>query len=327
MKKTLALLLCILLCVPCALAAEDDDLIGAWVLTRYAVDGRVIEHPAAAGSNKVVLFEADGSAVVTINENVYYGTWTAEGDRLHLLYEDGDQADFKMEDGQLVYRPEGQIQYFTRQVVYAEAADFVWRKLSDDSAEIIGYTGSASTLNIPSELDGYPVRVIGTAAFASHEELLSVTLPAGIDTIKPFAFMGCSRLFRISLPAGLTRIGTSAFQGCENLGSIAIPEGIDTLEYAVFQGCASLRAAGLPRSLRLIEAQAFADCDSLKGIVIPAGVETLADAAFSGCASMAEAIFPASLSAIYGAPFAGCEGLAFIAPPNSYAAGWLAQNR
>ena len=331
MKRTAALLLflCALILGMRGLAESPEaDMAGTWVMTRYLVNGQEIDNPAAQGSSKVMLFNEDGTAVITINKNVYYGTWAQRGGVIHLLYEDGDQADFTVEPEQLVYTPAGQTQIFTRQIIYADGSDFACRALSDGSLEIIGYSGDAAALNIPAEIDGSPVRVIGTAAFASQGALLSVTVPRGVVEIKPFAFYGCAKLARVSLPHGLSRIGASAFQNCESLARIIVPEDVETLEYASFSGCRRLLTVRLPASLRTIESLAFAGCQSLKGIVVPAGSQTLADAVFSGCESMTEVILPASLTAIHGAPFAGCgDQLIVTAPSGSYAAEWYAQSR
>ena len=328
MKKIAALLLilCLLAAGPCGLAeAPDDGIPGVWVMTRLVADGVAIDNPAARKSSKIFLFSEDGSAVVTINKDVYNASWTLEGDVIHLLYEDGDKAEIRVEPDQLVYETASQTQYFTRQIIYADGSDFSYHTLADGTAEIIGYSGEASALNIPAEIDGYPVSVIGTAAFASKDALISVTVPASVTVIKPFAFRGCAKLARVSLPKGLTRIGASAFQNCRSLSGISIPEGVKTIEYEAFSGCRSLAAVSLPEGLDTIEMLAFAGCESLTGISLPEGLKTLADAAFSGCAALESVSLPASLTAIYGAPFAGCEQAAITAPSGSYAAEWLAQ--
>ena len=305
-----------------------DDVAGTWVMTRYIVDNRVIDDPAAAGSAKVVLFNEDGSAVVTINQNVYHGTWRQEGGAVHLLYDDGDQADFILNADQLVYQPEGQVQYFTRQVIYNESSDFKFRVMTDGTVEILGYSGASPTVNIPDTLNGAPVRVIATAAFAQMRDLISVALPASVDTVKPFAFYHCEKLVKVSLPQRLLRIGTSAFQGCANLTAIRVPEGVETLEYAAFSGCARLSQLTLPATLHTMEPLVFAHCQALQHVALPLEVNTLADGAFSGCTQLSDVRLPAALTAICGAPFAGCSPeLKVIAPEGSYAAAWWTENK
>ena len=95
-------------------AADAASVPGVWRMTTYVVEDRVIRDPMAVGSNKVVSFEEDGTAQVTINQTVYAASWTQEGETIHLVYEDGDRADFTVEPDQLVYRTGNQVQYFTR---------------------------------------------------------------------------------------------------------------------------------------------------------------------------------------------------------------------
>lgn len=114
MKKLFSLvLLLILICAALSVWAEGTaDITGTWNMIRYIVGDRVIEDPVAAGSAKTIVFYDDGNALVTINENAYSAKWTMEGDRLHLLYDDGDSADFVVESEQLVYTTGDQVQYF-----------------------------------------------------------------------------------------------------------------------------------------------------------------------------------------------------------------------
>ena len=64
------------------------------------------------------------------------------------------------------------------------------------------YTGSHYTSN----------DVIGSYAFRDCNGLTSLTLPAGITSIRSHAFEGCSGLTSLSLPAGITEIGSYAFE-------------------------------------------------------------------------------------------------------------------
>ena len=52
--------------------------------------------------------------------------------------------------------------------------------VSGDTAEITKYKGSASTLVIPSEIDGKKVTGIGRMAFASCTTLTDVTIPDSV---------------------------------------------------------------------------------------------------------------------------------------------------
>ena len=114
-KRIFCLLMSVaLLCGILPAAAEETvNVPGIWKMTRYIVGERVIEDPEAAGSKKIIRFSGNGTARVTINKKAYTATWIQDGGTVHLLYDDGDRADFVMEDGQLVYRTGRQVQYFT----------------------------------------------------------------------------------------------------------------------------------------------------------------------------------------------------------------------
>lgn len=116
-KRVLSLLLTlVLLCAALPALAEDaaPGVAGTWKMTRYTVGERVIDDPEAAGSTKILFFNPDGTAQVTINDKVYGATWTQEGEAVHLLYDDGDKAEFAVDGEQLVYHTGNQVQYFSR---------------------------------------------------------------------------------------------------------------------------------------------------------------------------------------------------------------------
>ena len=58
---------------------------------------------------------------------------------------------------------------------------------------------TATSVDIPASIDGYPVTAIGARAFESCFSLESVTIPASIDRIAYAAFNRCSQLKRICI--------------------------------------------------------------------------------------------------------------------------------
>ncbi|NLZ88365.1 MAG: leucine-rich repeat domain-containing protein, partial [Clostridiales bacterium] len=60
--------------------------------------------------------------------------------------------------------------------------------LEDGAAEISDYRGEASSLSIPSTLDGYTVTSIGDWAFSYCDSLTSVTIPDSVTNIGGWAF-------------------------------------------------------------------------------------------------------------------------------------------
>lgn len=73
-------------------------------------------------------------------------------------------------------------------------------------------------VNIPSQVvnDGitYQVTAIAARAFINCTNLTSIILPAGITSIGNYAFEGCINLTNITIPNSVTSIGNNAFMDC-----------------------------------------------------------------------------------------------------------------
>lgn len=110
------LLAVILLCAALPAAAEEayPSLVGTWRMFKLEGGGKTISDPEKEGTRKLVTFNADGTASVLISETTYQATWTQEGDTVHLVYDDGDKADFVREETRLVYRTGSQTQSFLK---------------------------------------------------------------------------------------------------------------------------------------------------------------------------------------------------------------------
>ena len=101
------------------------------------------------------------------------------------------------------------------------------------------YSGS---LTIPAYIDGLPVRKINEAAFILCTKLKKVQIPATVREIGPRAFSDCWQLKSITFEpgSGLTTIGDAAFTNCLSLSSITFPETLSRLGAGCFQGCTNL---------------------------------------------------------------------------------------
>ncbi len=97
---------------------------------------------------------------------------------------------------------------------------FAYCVRSDNTVEIVEYTGSATNVTVPSTLGGYPVKSIRAKAFYNCTLLERITFPAGIMTIGDKAFYNCISLESVTLPIGATAIGDEAFTNCWSLEDV-----------------------------------------------------------------------------------------------------------
>lgn len=217
------------------------------------------------------------------------------------------------------------------------AEQFRWLSYSyEDNTlmEIRGYKGTVELLEIPSEIDGLPVKRITNAAFTGEErykKLRSVTISYGITVIGIRAFQDCIGLENIKIPNSVTSLGAASFENCISLENIEIPDSITVLESSMFKGCTSLKSVTLPESITAIGVEAFSgctslesikipnvknigrktfeNCTSLKNITVPDSVTTIVEKAFINCTELEKIIIPAGVTAIGNEAFSGCEAL------------------
>lgn len=95
-------------------------------------------------------------------------------------------------------------------------------KLGDKKASIIGYSGNAESIEIPSMLGGCDVTAVSCAAFYSSPAK-NITIPDTVTDIDWWAFYGCKNLSSVNLGNRLKKIGYGAFMNCTKLKSVEIP--------------------------------------------------------------------------------------------------------
>lgn len=91
--------------------------------------------------------------------------------------------------------------------------------LTADGAVITKYIGNLQNVEIPSSINGRPVRKILEYAF-SETNVKSVVLPDSVTELDWFAFYKCPFLEKVYVPTSVTSIGYGAFDYCA--GSLTI---------------------------------------------------------------------------------------------------------
>ncbi len=146
----------------------------------------------------------------------------------------------------------------------------------EDYIEILSYENSVdvTTLEIPAEIEGLPVTVIGERAFEGATALESVVIPEGVTQLNNRCFSECTSLKSISLPSTLKKIGYASFSNCISLEKIEIPNGTTSLGSETFSGCVSLRNVVINNGITELEQQAFEDC-KITTLYLPKSVTSM----------------------------------------------------
>ena len=186
----------------------------------------------------------------------------------------------------------------------------------DPASGTIIYGSGTGSLTIPTEIDGIPVVAIGEQAFSLGSAKFSeVIIPDCVETIGVGAFNYCTRLQRITLPAGITELPDAIFSNCSGLKEIVIPDTVLKIGEYAFYNCTTLPNVTLPDGLMSIGECAFAGCERFKEFTFPESVTEIGEAVLSGCERLERVQLPGSLTEIPGALFSGNTALTEVIIP------------
>ncbi|MDE6397310.1 MAG: leucine-rich repeat domain-containing protein, partial [Muribaculaceae bacterium] len=194
----------------------------------------------------------------------------------------------------------------------------------------------------------YQVIKLSDQAFFGCRGLKSVKLPSTIKTIGGYAFMACSELERVYIPAlgdwleiefvntfsnplfyandlyvdntllkdlilpeGLTKVPDNAFAGA-SLTTLTMPSSLNEIGSHSFYECTSLKTLKAGESLAVIGIQAFDGCSSLRDVELSPSVTDVKGWAFNDCKSLKTVTFGAKVNNVGTDAFAGCNSLEAI---------------
>lgn len=185
---------------------------------------------------------------------------------------------------------------------YADSSQYgniYYEEKEDGTIEITGCTSSATSINIPSTIDGKSVTSIGNNAFYSCKNLVNVTIPDSITSIGNNAFEYCASLKSVLIPGSVKSIGNAAFNRCESLMNIEViknnsnyfsQDGVlfDKNKTKLIQYPIGNKriAYDIPNGVKSFGDCAFDSCSTLKNITIPDSVTSIGWGVFSGSESL-----------------------------------------
>jgi hypothetical protein len=148
--------------------------------------------------------------------------------------------------------------------------------VSDNAVTITRYSGfsPSTTLTVPSDFNGYPVKVIGDGAesvFSSGYGFSSVVVPDGVTSISAWAFANSSDVKSVVMPDSVVRIDYGAFYWCFSLNNLVLSSSLTDIGDYAFSGCQSLAAIAIPRTVARIGSHVFDYCYKLTNIDVDSG--------------------------------------------------------
>ena len=194
------------------------------------------------------------------------------------------------------------------------------------------------------------IKTICYGAFESCEQMTELEA-TGVTAIYARAFLGCSELAKVTLPALQHTQGNPFWEDCPKLqevktaqgiwldrkatGTVVIPDGVEFIAVNAYRGQTAVTALQFPGSLRRIGQYAFSRsgitsmpslegiteihpgaflrCASLAGALnIPSSVTLLGEGAFAQCPSLTSAFVGASIGSVPTYLFDGCDALSEV---------------
>ena len=218
---------------------------------------------------------------------------------------------------------------------------------------ITKYTGTESTVILPSTINSWPVTKIGEDAFQDNTTITSVTIPASVTEIGANAFAGCTNLTSVTYGGDWSNLtiqsGNPAVEDAakdaanEQLfdfefilnntavvvirykgtaADVTIPsrykgKPVTVIDPVAFYNNSAVTSVTIPDSVTAIPDYAFGFCSQLTNISIPNSVTFIGFSAFNSCTSLKSITLPSSLSTIQSYAFYNCGNLKTIRIPVS----------
>ena len=238
----------------------------------------------------------------------------------------GGWTSYWTSSGSRYFNPAGVGSYFDAGAGAGGAIVPIYTYTLDDAnrATITGYSGNATALYIPGEIDGHEVVAIGDSAFEDRTDLRTVMIPDSVTEIGSCAFNNCTNLSNVTLSQNLKYMEGRAFGSCEKITKIEIPKSLDNCGnsgYASYHGpfgaCSGLKKITFEEGATEVSNGLFRGCTGLEEINIPDGVTKIESSSFEDCINLVSVNISDSVIKIENEAFAGCEKIESINIPDS----------
>lgn len=191
-------------------------------------------------------------------------------------------------------------------------------------------SSSATSFNLPPSLE-----ILGEEAFANTQITSTPEFPA-LRRIGRFAFSGCPKLARVTIPESVEYIAGGAFDGCNALWSvtynainaecngrlsprdlerIVVGDKVRRLPMGLYTGNTNVMEVILPSSVEILDPGVFEGCVNLEYVRLSDNITIISDNAFAYCSALSGIHWPLKLNRIGATAFRECSSLKTISLP------------
>lgn len=146
-------------------------------------------------------------------------------------------------------------------------------------------------------------------------KIKKVVISSGITRIGDNAFCCLPNVTSVSIANTVTSIGQAAFCDMKALTQITIPESVADIEKSAFKQCKSLKTVKLPGSMKILPEGMFEGCFALKSIDLPKGITEIQWSAFRGT-GLTSIVIPEKVTSIKASAFENCIDLRTVKLPS-----------
>ncbi|MEE1012675.1 MAG: leucine-rich repeat domain-containing protein, partial [Acutalibacteraceae bacterium] len=201
--------------------------------------------------------------------------------------------------------------------------DLIKNVVIEEGVTSIGSSAFESCNNLISVDMAKSIKSIGYGAFANCYSLENIVIPEGVETIDDYVFWESGNLKTVSISKTVKSIGEECFYFCNLLEKITVDsenECYSSDEYGVlfnkdktdlirYPSGSKTADYTLPESVVRIETGAFSDADSLENVVFNNGLKSIYMEAFWDCDNIKEVALPGSLTFMGQHAFYNCNGI------------------
>lgn len=147
----------------------------------------------------------------------------------------------------------------------------------------------------------YKVTAIASNALKNNKKVTTVVIGENVKTMGVSAFMGCTRLKKVTMGSSVTNISKQAFKGCKKLTNITIGKNVTKIGDKAFEKCTALKKITIPSKVKEIGKLVFNGDKNLKTIKIKSSVlKKVGSRTFKGINKKAVIKIPKKMRKKYG---------------------------